>query len=68
MEDRTNAKLGLGSTLAIIGGIGFILGPTLGLTDLAGPWSFLAGLVAGMTAGTGSALTIGALLERRESR
>jgi hypothetical protein len=68
MEARTNARLGLGSALATIGGIAFVLGPALGLTDLGRPWTFLAGLAVGMTAGAGGALVIGGLLEKRKNR
>ena len=65
MEARINAKLGLGSALATIGGIGFILGPALGLTDLGRPWSFLVGFAVGMMVSVGGTLAIGGLLENR---
>lgn len=67
MEARTNTKLGSGSALATIGGIGILIGPALGLTELGRPWSFLAGLVLGMMTSAGGTLAIGGLLEKRKS-
>ena len=62
-------KLGIGALLAIIGGIGMALGPTLGATMLGRPWSFLAGFVVGVLAGVGVALAISGLVEvRRETK
>jgi hypothetical protein len=61
----TNKKLGIGSFLAVLGGIGFILAPTLGATQLERPWSFIAGFVVGIVGGTGVALSIFGLLEKK---
>jgi hypothetical protein len=61
-------KLGLGSLLAIIGSLGIILGPGVGAASLPGPWSFIAGFVAGLAGGLGAALVIFGLLERRRGR
>ena len=64
----SSSKLALGSLLAVIGGLGMILGPTVGASALPVPWSFLAGFVAGLAGGLGMALTIFGLLERRQGR
>lgn len=64
---KANQKTGFGSVLAVFGGIGIILGPLFGLTDLNDPWSFIAGLIVGLMAGTGVALSIYGLQERRRN-
>jgi len=61
-------KLGIGALLAILGGIGMALGPTLGVTMLGRPWSFIAGFVVGVMAGVGVALAISSLIEVRHEK
>jgi hypothetical protein len=58
-------KLGIGALLAILGGIGMVLAPTLGATHLARPWSFIAGFAVGIISGLGVALTIFGFFEKR---
>ena len=61
----TKIKLGLGSMLAIVGALGLILGPTIGVTALERPWSFIAGFLVGVSGGMGATLVIAGLLEYR---
>lgn len=63
---QTNMKLGLGSILAILGGIGLAVGPILGLSDLPWPFDFLAGFATGLSSGAGGALALFGLIERRK--
>ena len=56
--------LGAGVVLAILGGIGMILAPTLGATGLPRPWSFLAGFGVGVISGLGVTLVIYGLIGR----
>jgi len=56
-----NRKLGLGACLAVFGALGFVLGPTLGLSELGRPWTFLVGFTVGVFAGIGVALSIARL-------
>jgi len=57
--------MGAGAALAVIGGIGVVLG-ALGLwSDLGRPWSFLLGFVFGLCGGIGVSLSIAGLLGRR---
>lgn len=63
---QTNTKLGLGSVLAILGGIGLAVGPILGIPDLPWPLPFLAGFAVGISAGAGGALALFGLIERRK--
>jgi hypothetical protein len=58
-------KLGLGAGLCVIGALGIILGPTLGLAELGRPWSFLVGFAFGLLAGTGTVLSLAGLSEWR---
>ncbi|OQA23290.1 MAG: hypothetical protein BWY63_00329 [Chloroflexi bacterium ADurb.Bin360] len=51
-----NRKLGIGACFAVLGALGIALGPAMGLTNLAYPWSFLAGFVTGILAGLGVTL------------
>ena len=51
-------KLAIGSMLAIVGAIVVVLAPRLGWTQLDRPWSFLIGLLGGITAGAGVPLSI----------
>jgi CBS-domain-containing membrane protein len=61
-------SLGAGVVLVIFGGAGMILAPTLGATELARPWSFLAGFLVGIVAGLGVALTVHGLAGRRRAK
>lgn len=65
MDWRT--KTGVGAVLAVFGGAGMALGPTLGATALGRPWSFLVGFVVGLVAGLGVALTVSGLIDRRRA-
>lgn len=58
-------KLGLGILLSAVGGLGMVFGPRLGLTELGRPGTFLAGLGVGLMAGSGLALSVTGILERR---
>ena len=58
MEKR---RLGIGACLCVVGALGFILGPALGLTDLGRPWSFLLGFAIGVIAGLGATLSVAGL-------
>lgn len=64
----SSTKLALGSLLAVIGGLGIVLGPSVGAAALPTPWSFIAGFLAGLSGGLGVALAIFGLLERRQGR
>lgn len=64
----TTKRLGAGAVLSVLGGIGGALAPTLGVTALGRPWSFLAGFVLGLMAGTGVVLAISGLIERTDGR
>ena len=54
--------LSVGVVLAILGGAGMILAPSLGATALARPWSFLAGFAVGLISGLAVTLVIYGLL------
>lgn len=62
-------KMGLGSVLAIIGGLGMIIVPGLGLTspDLT-VRDFIIGFAVGLTCGVGAALALTGMLEMRRDR
>jgi hypothetical protein len=57
-------RLGLGIVLGAIGGLGLVLGPRLGLTELGRPGTFLAGFGVGLMVGSGLALAVAGLLAR----
>ena len=65
---KSEKKLGLGSVFAIIGTAGIIIGPLLGFSELARPWSFILGFVFGVLAGMGVSLAISGLLDRRKEK
>jgi hypothetical protein len=54
---RTKA-LAVGSSLAVIGGLGIALGPSFGFTGLPDPWSFIVGFAVGVVAGIGVGLSV----------
>jgi hypothetical protein len=58
-------KLSIGASLAVLGAIGMSLAPAMGATELPAPWSFLAGLLVGLSASAGAGLTLTGLVERR---
>ena len=58
-------KLGIGACLCVVGALGIILGPALGVTDLGHPWSFLVGFMTGVIAGLGTALSVAGLVGMR---
>jgi hypothetical protein len=64
MDTRT--KTGLGAAMAVLGALGFVIGPALGLAELATPWSFLIGFVVGIVAGLGATLAVAGLVEMRK--
>jgi len=64
---NTRAKTGIGAALACLGALGFVIGPALGLADLARPWSFLIGFVVGIVAGLGATVAVAGLIEMRKS-
>lgn len=68
MGQSPSRKTPIGACLAALGGIGMSLTPTMGATELARPWSFLAGVLVGLSAGAGAALTVGGLIERKRQR
>ena len=59
-------KLSIGIIFAILGGAGIILGPLLGFTELARPWSFILGFIFGVMTGIGVALALFGLYEMRK--
>ena len=61
----TRQKLAIGSCLATVGGLGVVLFPLMGWTEVGSPWGFILGFVFGMSVGVGGALSIWGLLERR---
>jgi hypothetical protein len=63
---RVEKKIAIGAICAIIGGAGVILGPLIGFSELARPWSFVLGFVLGVLGGIGVALTLFGLLEKRK--
>ena len=63
---QSKCKIAIGSILAVIGGCGIILGPLFKLTELASPWSFIVGFIAGLAGGLGVALSISGLISNRK--
>lgn len=61
-------RLGAGAILAVLGGLGMTLGPTLGVSSLGEPWSFLAGFVDGVVTGIGVVLAVSGLIQVRRAR
>jgi branched-subunit amino acid permease len=62
---KSEKKLAFGSILGFLGAAGIILGPLLGLSELARPWSFILGFIFGLLAGVGVALSLSGFLEKR---
>lgn len=63
---RYTKKLTIGIIFAILGGAGIILGPLLGFTEFARPWSFILGFIFGVMTGIGVALALFGLYEVRK--
>ena len=61
----SQGKTGLGAGLAVVGAAGIVLSPMLGWTALNGPWAFVLGFLFGIAGGSGAALVIAGLWERR---
>lgn len=61
-------KLGLGSSLAVSGGIGIVIGALAGWSSFDRPWGFLLGFALGVLAGMGATLVISGLIDRRRGR
>ena len=59
------SKLEAGAVLAVLGGVGMVLGATIGAAELHRPWSFLAGFFVGIVCGLGVAFVVAGLVERR---
>lgn len=62
---KSEKKLAFGAIFGILGAAGIILGPLLGLSELARPWSFILGFIFGLLAGVGVALSLFGLLEKK---
>jgi hypothetical protein len=58
-------KLGIGSALATMGGLGVVLSVLLGWDGIGGPWGFALGFLFGLSAGVGVALAVSGMRERR---
>lgn len=63
---RAVKRLTLGAILASLGGAGIIFGPILNISELGSPWSFILGFVFGVLAGTGAALSLFGLHEKKQ--
>jgi hypothetical protein len=63
---RSTKKLAIGSIFSILGGAGIILGPLLGFTEFARPWSFILGFIFGVMSGVGVVLALFGLYERKK--
>lgn len=64
----TDQKLGGGAVLATLGALGIILAPIFGWTETSGPAGFALGLLFGIAAGVGIAMSVSGLLGRRRER
>lgn len=51
--------------LSVLGGLGLVFGPRLGLTELGRPWTFLAGFGVGLVTGLGLVMAVAGLLGAR---
>jgi hypothetical protein len=65
---RSAKKLTIGASFALPGAAGIILGPLLGFSELAKPWSFILGFIFGVLAGIGVALSLFGLHEMRKEK
>jgi hypothetical protein len=64
---KRDRDLGLGVGLLVIGVSGFFLGPSLGLTELGRPWTFLVGFAVGVVSGIGAVFGIVGLAGRKRA-
>jgi hypothetical protein len=53
--------------LLVIGVSGFFLGPSLGLTELGRPWTFLVGFAVSVVSGIGAVFGIVGLAGRKRA-
>jgi hypothetical protein len=67
MSMEARMKCGVGAVLATLGGMAAVLAPTLGVTALERPWSFLAGFVVGLVGGLGVGLALFGLIELKRT-
>ncbi len=51
---------------AILGGSGIILGPLIGFTEFARPWSFILGFIFGVMSGRGVSLALFGLYKMKK--
>jgi hypothetical protein len=63
---RSAKNLIIGAIFAIFGAAGIILGPLLGFSEIARPWSFILGFIFGLLAGIGGALSLFGFHEMRK--
>lgn len=61
-------KTGCGAALATAGALGIVLSQLLGWNDVPSPWDFVLGFVFGVMSGSGAALALFGLFERRASQ
>jgi hypothetical protein len=64
----SHAKMALGAALTTVSGLLMVLSLIVGWYSFPSPWNFVLGFAAGLFAGTGSALAIKGLVERRRER
>ena len=64
---KSTNKIVIGSVCAFLGGVGITLGPLLGISEFAGPWSFVMGFIFGVLGGAGVALLVFGLFEKRKN-
>jgi hypothetical protein len=60
-----NQKLAVGIMLATIGAFGIIVFPLLGWSQIESPWDFIVGFFFGLAAGSGVAIALYALIQKR---
>lgn len=65
---NTRTKMGLGSVLAVMGALGFVLPLFLEWEIPQRPWGFLLGFVIGLVAGLGATLAISGLIDYRRAK
>jgi hypothetical protein len=63
---KSEKKLAFGAIFGILGAAGIILGPFLGFSELARPWSFVLGFIFGVLSGIGAVLSLFGIHEMRK--
>ena len=63
---KSKKKIAIGSVCIFLGGAGIILGPLLGISEFARPWSFVMGFIFGVLGGAGAALSLFGLYEKKK--